>query len=129
MIALAALAVVLLGAAWLAVVGIFCLLSPESARAALARMGSNWRFQLGEHIPRAIVGWAMVLHAPLSKAPTVFEVAGWFILASSILILLLPMRWHNAYAVWWAQRIPLAAYRMLAMPTVGLGALLAYAAL
>ena len=128
MIALAALAVVLLGAAWLAVVGIVCLLLPERARAALARMGSNWRVQLGEHIPRAIAGGAMVLHAPLSKAPTVFEVAGWFILASSILILLLPMRWHNAYAVWWGQRIPLAAYRVLAMPTVGLGALLTYAA-
>lgn len=129
MITLAALAVVLLGAAWLGVVGIVCLLSPERARAGLAHMGSNWRVQLGEHIPRAIVGGAMVLHAPLSKAPAVFEIAGWFILASSILILLVPMRWHNAYAVWWAQRIPLAAYRLLAMPTVGLGVLLAYAAL
>ena len=129
MIALAALAVVLLGAAWLAVVGMVCLLTPERARVALAHMGSNWRVQLGEHIPRAIVGWAMVLHAPLSKAPAVLEIAGWFILASSILILLVPMRWHNAYAVWWAQRIPLAAYRVLARPTVGMGALLAYAAL
>ena len=129
MIALAALAVVLLAAGWLGVVGMVCILSPEKARAGLAHMGSNWRIQLGEHIPRAIAGGAMVLHAPLSKAPAVFEIAGWFILASSILILLVPMRWHNAYAVWWAQRIPLAAYRVLAMPTVGLGALLAYAAL
>lgn len=129
MIALAALAAVLLGAAWLGVVAIVCLFRPERAREGLGQMGANWRMQLGEHIPRAIFGGAMVLRAPLSKAPWVFEAAGWFILASSVVILLLPMRWHHTYAMWWAQRIPLGAYRMLALPTVGLGALLAYAAL
>ena len=124
-----ALLVVLAGAAWLGIVGVVCLVHPERARQGLAQMGANWRIQLGEHIPRAIMGAAMVLRAPAAKAPAVFEVAGWFILASSIVILLLPMRWHNAYAVWWAVRIPLAAYRALAAPTIGFAGALAWAAL
>ena len=126
MIVAAALLVVLAGAAWLALVAVVCLLRPGRARQSLAAMGSNWRWQLGEHIPRAMVGFAMVLRAPLSKAPLPFEIAGWFLIASSILILAVPMRWHNRYAVWWAERIPLAAYRLLALPTLALAVLLAY---
>lgn len=129
MIALAALAVVLLGAAWLVFVAAVCAMRPDAARDGLARMGANWRMQLGEHVPRAIVGGGMILRAAQSKAPMLFEIGGWFILASSILILLLPMRWHHAYAVWWAERIPLWVYRLFALPTALAGAMLAYAAL
>ncbi|WP_284124160.1 hypothetical protein [Parerythrobacter aestuarii] len=129
MIATAALLVILAGAAWLGIVGITCIVSPERAREGLAAMGSTWRIQLGEHIPRAIVGVAMVAHAPLSKASLPMEIAGWFIFASSVVILLLPMRWHHAYAVWWAERIPLAAYRIFAVPTLAIAVLLAYTTL
>lgn len=129
MIALAALAVVLLGAAWLVFVAAVCAMRPDAARDGLARMGANWRMQFGEHVPRAVVGAALILRAAHSKAPLLFEVGGWFILASSILILLLPMRWHHAYAVWWADRIPLSVYRLFALPTAAAGAMLAYAAL
>ncbi len=122
----AALLVVLAGAGWLAIVSLACLFRPERARQGLASMGSNWRWQLGEHIPRAIVGMAMVLRAPLTKAPQLLEIGGWFIVATSILILLVPMRWHNRYAVWWAERIPLLAYRLLALPTLAIAVLLAY---
>lgn len=128
MIALAALAVVLFGAGWLVLVGILSALRPEVARAGLTRMGSSWRIQLGEHIPRAFVGAGLILRAAQSKVPVLFEIGGWFILASSILILLLPMHWHHAYAVWWAERIPLPAYRLFALPTAAAGAMLAYAA-
>jgi hypothetical protein len=126
MIEAAVLLVVLAGAAWLALVAQVCLIRPERARQSLASMGSNWRWQLGEHIPRAIVGLAMVLRAPQSKAAQLFEIGGWFLVASSILILAVPTRWHNRYAVWWAERIPLVAYRLLALPTLALAVLLAY---
>lgn len=124
--ATAALFIVLAGAGWLAFVSQVCLFRPERAQQSLASMGSNWRWQLGEHVPRAIVGLAMVLRAPLSKAPELLTIGGWFLVATSILILLVPMRWHNHYAVWWSQRIPLVAYRLLSLPTLALAVLLAY---
>lgn len=126
MIAGLALAVCLLTAGWLFLVGLYALLSPEKARAALAAMGSNWRIQLGEHIPRAIVGIAMVLHAPYSKLPGLFGIAGWFIVASSLVILALPMRWHNAYSRWWAERIPTKAFRFLSIAAFLLAGAMAY---
>lgn len=128
MMASAALLVVWSGAGWLVFAGLICAVCPERARTGLAAMGSNWTVQLGEHIPRAIVGLAMVLRAPLSKYPAMFEGAGWFILATSVLILMVPMRWHNSYAVWWARRIPLWLYRILCAPTLAMAALLAYVA-
>ena len=126
MVEAVALVLVLLGAGWLAIVAFVCLLAPKRAQQGLAAMGSSWRVQLGEHIPRALVGGALIIRAPLSKAPLALDVAGWFILASSIVILLLPMRWHNAYARYWAERIPITAYRLLALPTLAMAVLLAY---
>jgi hypothetical protein len=122
----AALLIVLAGCAWLAFVSLVCLARPQLARQGLASMGSNWRWQLGEHVPRAIVGLAMMLRAPQSKAPEVLEIGGWFLVATSILILLAPKRWHNHYAVWWSERIPLLAFRLLALPTLAMAVLLAY---
>jgi hypothetical protein len=125
-ISAAALLVILLAAVWLFFVSLVCLLQPERAQQGLAAMGSSWPMQLGEHIPRAVVGVALIERAPLSKAPLVMEVGGWFLLASSLVILLLPLRWHNAYAMWWAERIPRGGYRLIALPTLAFAVLLAY---
>lgn len=119
----------MIAAGWLAFTGAVMAFAPEAARKALAGMGSTPAIQFGEHIPRALVGLALVVRAAHSKAPLLFEVGGWFILASSIAIMLAPRRWHNAYAVWWAQRIPAFAFRLLALPTVLVAAWLAWACL
>lgn len=123
-----ALFVVLAAAAWLALVALLCLARPDIARAGLASMGSTLAIQFGEHGLRALAGAAMVVRADASKAPLAFEIGGWFLLASSAVILALPRRWHHAYALWWAQRIPGWAFRIAALPTLTGAGLLAYAA-
>ncbi|ALE17585.1 hypothetical protein AMC99_02310 [Altererythrobacter epoxidivorans] len=129
MIQLAAQGAILIAAGWLVFAALVMTASPETARRSLAAMGSTPAIQFGEHIPRAIVGIALILRAAQSKAPLLFEIGGWFILASSILILLAPRKWHNAYAVWWAERIPAIAFRLLSLPTIGAAAWLAWACL
>ena len=126
MIAGVALLVILLAATWLGLVGLVCLFWPERAQQGLAAMGSSWAIQLGEHIPRAVVGIALIGRAPLSKAPQALEVGGWFLIVSSVVILALPRRWHNAYAIWWAHRIPRGGYRLIAFPTLAFAVLLTY---
>ncbi|MFU7529099.1 hypothetical protein [Qipengyuania sp. ASV99] len=125
----AAMVAVLLGALWLVFVGAVCGIAPQRAQRGLAQMGANWQVQLGEHIPRAIVGAAMIVHAAESAAPQLFTIGGYFLVASSALILILPRRWHHDYASWWAARIPLLAYRLLAIPVIAAGVLLALATL
>jgi hypothetical protein len=120
---------ILIAAGWLAFVGATCLLSPDKARRGLASMGSTPAIQFGEHIPRAIVGIAFIVRADEAKAPALFLIGGWFLLATSVAIVLAPRAWHHAYALWWADRIPLWSYRMMALPTLSAAAAIAYASL
>ncbi|WP_336985511.1 hypothetical protein [Altererythrobacter aquiaggeris] len=123
-----ALGIVILGAGWLVFVAGLCLAAPERARAALGAMGSTWPVHAVEHVLRATAGAALVIRADLSKFPAAFEIAGWFMVVSSALILILPRRWHHAYAAAWAKRIPLWMYRVLAIPALVLAGALFYAA-
>ncbi len=129
MIQQAALLALLLAAGWLVLVAAVCVLRPDRARAGLAAFGGTWAIQIGEHLLRGLAGIALIVRAPVAKTPDVFTVAGWFVLGSSLLILVLPKRWHNAYSVWWAARIPLWGFRMFALPTLVLASALTYAAL
>ena len=120
-------ALVTFGAIWLAFIGVLCVLRPDLARRGLASMGSTWPIQIGEHLLRGLFGLGLILAAPISRFPLAFEVAGWFIVATSALILMAPKRWHHAYAIWWAERIPIWAYRIAALPTFAAAAMLIYA--
>src|SRR5690606_2842495 len=90
---------------------------------------SNWRLNIVEQGLRMLAGAALVVRAPDSKVPLVFEVAGWFLVASSVLILVAPIRWHGAYGRWWVGRIKPALVRLLSPLPVLAGGGLIYAAL
>lgn len=120
---------ILIAAGWLAFAAGVMAFAPALAQRALAAMASTPTIHFGEHIVRALVGVAMVIRADFSKAPLFFEWGGWFIIASSILIMLAPRRWHHSYAQWWAERIPPIAYRLLALPTLFFAGWFAYASL
>ena len=128
MIQTAAFVVVWAGAAWLVFVAAVAAIVPERARAALAAMGSTVAINWAEHAPRALVGAARVIRAPEAAWPTAFAIAGWFIVASSAVILSVPLHWHNGYARWWAARIPAGMIRVLAIPALALATALAYGA-
>ncbi|MCF8880268.1 hypothetical protein L5876_10615 [Hyphobacterium sp. SN044] len=97
----------ILAAGWMAV-------RPAACRAILAKMGSTPLIHYGEHAVRALGGLCLIGAASASKAPLILTVAGGFIVVSSIVIALAPRRWHAAYAVWWADRLPLWIYPALA---------------
>lgn len=129
------LALVLVIAAGLWLVGIaglmafrpkYCLQLFDKMSANLER--SNWRVQFTEQGLRVLAGVALIVRAPVSKLPTAFEVAGWFLVATSVVIMLAPIKWHGAYGMWWAKRIsPLLVRVLFPIPAV-VGAGLIYAA-
>jgi hypothetical protein len=111
-----ALLLVCLAALWLVLVGLLCTVTPSRALHYLSLMGSNWTINLVELVPRGLIGLAMVVHAPVSKAPAGLSVFGWFLAISAIAILAVPRARHHAFAAGAAQRIPKWAVRWLVSP-------------
>ena len=130
MIAVLALLAVCLAALWLMLVGLLCAAAPRRALHFLSRMGSSWTINLAELVPRGLIGLAMVIHAPASKAPDEFTVFGWFLAISAAAILVVPRARHHAFAAGAAARIPEWTVRWLVSPiSLGVGFLLAWSAL
>lgn len=111
---IAACFVLLAAAGWLVWTGWLMAFRPSDALDLLRRTATNHRINAIEQVPRLIAGAAMVVRAEVSRFPQFFSIAGLFIIASSVVLLVIPLRWHNGYAVFWAERIPLAGVRAVA---------------
>ena len=48
---------------------------------------------------RLLAGLAMIVRAEFSRLPGLFEIGGWFIILSSLILLVMPLRWHATYAI------------------------------
>lgn len=113
---------------WLIGVGALMALLPDTALQVLRLTASTRTINNSEQGLRLIAGLAVLLRSPASKLPQVFEIAGWFIILSSLLLLVLPLRWHSNYAIWWADRFRPAAVRFVAPMSAFAGIGLIYAA-
>lgn len=125
---LLALLIVIAAGIWLGAVGLLMALKPQRALHILSLTASSHRVNLSEQVLRLIAGAALVVRAEASKLPLLFEIGGWFIVASSLVLLAVPLAWHSGYAKWWAQRIPPLAVRALAPFSLFFGVGLIYAA-
>jgi hypothetical protein len=100
-------ALVILSAAgvWLAAVGLMMASKPGYALHVLSLTASSQRVNIAEQVPRLLAGAAMVIRSEVSKIPQLFETVGLFVIASSLVLLLIPLRWHSGYAIWWSKRL------------------------
>ena len=105
----------------------YCLELMEQMTVSLE--AGSWLLNLTEQGLRILVGAALIVHAPASKLPLVFTIAGWTIVLSSVLILILPMRWHAAYGRMLLKGLTSAKVRLLSPVPVLAGTGLIYAAL
>jgi hypothetical protein len=113
--------------AWLTLIGLIMAFAPARALAMLRLAGSSVLINVGELGMRLVFGLALVGTHPVSKFPHFFLYFGAFMAASSVLILLIPRRWHSAYAVWWANRLPAWFLRVMAPVTFAAAGALLYA--
>jgi len=117
-----ALLLLCVAAIWLAAVGLLMTLRPLSALAFLRRTAATQRINITEQGLRLLAGAALIVRAPFSKFPHIFEIGGWFIVFSSIALLLLPLRLHAGYAIWWANTLPPWAVRVIGPLSIAAGA-------
>jgi hypothetical protein len=112
-----ATALVVLAAVFLAGLGLACLARPAQARRFLLGFASSLALHYLELAVRLVVGGALLVAAPSLAFPRVFTVAGAVLVVSTIVLALLPWRWHRRFA----QRSVPAALRFL--PLLGLASL------
>jgi hypothetical protein len=119
---------------WLVGVAVLMALRPGYCLHLFDRMSrkleaSNWRVQFIEQGLRVLAGAALIVRAPASKLPLAFEVAGWLLVVTSALIMIVPIRWHGAYGNWWVNRISPSLIRVLSPVPAAVGAVIIYAAI
>ena len=126
-----ALIVVVAAGLWLVGVAFLMALRPRYCLHLFEKMSANlnWRLQFTEQGLRVLAGVALIARAPASRLPLVFEVAGWLLVATSLLIMVAPIRWHGAYGTWWVKRLTPLVIRILSPVPAAAGAGLIYAAL
>lgn len=114
---------------FLIAVGFVMLLSPTLAWRIISKAGSTPLINYGELTLRMIPAAGLILCAPESRFPMVFEWLGWFMLGTSVVLILLPRRWHHAYAKKCAALLPPPAIRLLAPLSFAFGGFVLYALL
>ena len=129
-----ALVIVVAAGVWLIAVALLMALFPSYCLHLFEKMSANlaaynWRLNLIEQGLRILAGAAFIIHAPASQLPLLFQMAGWMIVVSSLLILILPMKWHGAFGFWWHKRLTPLVLRLLSPLSAAAGVGLIYAAL
>ncbi len=125
----AALFIILLSGAWLIGIAFLMALRPSRFLDYLRLTAANWRINLIEQGLRLMVGLALIARGEASKLPALFHLGGWFIVASSVALLLMPLRLHAGYAIWWAGRMSITSVRVIAPLSAAFGVGIIYAAI
>lgn len=100
---------ILLAALYLLTLGVTALVSPERTRRFLASFASSPSAHFLELLIRLILGASLILYAPQMKFPTIFYIFGWILVVTTIVLALLPWKWHCRFARW---SVPFATRNM-----------------
>jgi hypothetical protein len=115
---------------WLIGVALLMALRPRRSLDLLGLMvkklnAAKWPVTLTEQGLRILAGAALIVRSPASKLPGLFAIAGWLLLITSVLVIVVPGRWHVAYGVWWFSKLTPGIVRALApVPAVVGGGLI-----
>ncbi|MDQ3552646.1 MAG: hypothetical protein M3413_14105 [Bacteroidota bacterium] len=105
--------IVLLFGLFLIAAGFLMLFAPEKARATLRKAGSTNFINYAELIIRMIPAVGLILYAQFSRYPLPFQVLGWFMLVTSIILCFIPRKMHHNYSMKSADILKPVYFRLL----------------
>ncbi len=96
----------LLFAKWIVIVfgfflifaGFLMLFNPKKARETIGKAGSTNLINYGEITIRIIVSVALILYADACRYPELFQVLGWFMFVTSLILYCVPPKTHHAFS-------------------------------
>lgn len=98
MIEILASAIVVLAALYLLGLAATSFLAPFHAARFLNGFAGSARIHFLEMLVRFIVGCAFITYAPRMLYPSAFLLFGWVLVVTTVILLLLPWRWHHRFA-------------------------------
>ena len=118
---------VILFGIFIILVGFLMLFAPQKAREILRKAGSTNVINYTEITLRMIPAAALVLVADFSKFPALFSVLGWFMLATSMVLYMVPRSMHHQYALRSAEILSPLYLRLISPFSMFFGGMLIYA--
>ncbi|NNE26167.1 MAG: hypothetical protein HKN09_04940 [Saprospiraceae bacterium] len=125
MLSLAKIVVILFGV-FIIGVGILMLLRPSHARAILAKAASTPLINYMELTIRMIPAAALVMVSDISKFPEITTLLGWFMLGTSVILMLMPRAFHHGYALYCADILTPPRMRLVSPLSFIFGGLIIY---
>lgn len=116
-LAVAAKVIVCAAGVYMVALGVASLVRPEVARRYLLRFASTATAHFVEMAVRVVVGASFMVHAQRLQDGRALGVVGVVLVLSSVVLLVLPWRWHQRFA----QRTVPAATRYL--PLIGIASI------
>lgn len=121
--------IVILFGVFLIGVGLLMLLRPATARAYLRKAGSTNLINYAEITVRMIPAAALVIYSELSRYPAVFNLLGWFMIATSLVLYWVPRKLHHKYALWCSDFLTPVSVRLTSPFSIIFGCAIIYAVL
>ena len=100
LISAAALAIVVTAAMYLLALGGTALVRPESARQFIGAHATTRTLHFTELGLRILAGASLIITAPHAAFTPVFLLFGWVLVASSVVLAIVPWRLHQRFAAW-----------------------------
>ena len=114
-----AFAALFAAATYLVLLGVGALVRPERTKRFLESFASSLRVHVIELAVRVVIGAALVVSAPRLPRSAVFAVLGWVLVGTTLVLALIPWRYHHRFARW---SVPQATRHM---PLLGVASVLA----
>jgi len=107
--------------------GFIMLLKPTKARETLRKAGSTALINYTELSVRMIPAIAFILYADTSYYPTPFKIIGWYILITSIILMIVPRKLHHKLSNRFADFLTPRIFQLISPLSMFIGGFLIYA--
>ena len=108
------------------VAGFIMLLKPSVARSTLRKAGSTALINYTELSVRMIPAIAFVIYADFSSYPTSFKFIGWYILFTSIILMIIPRKLHHKLSNRFADFLSSGKFQLISPLSIFIGIYLIY---
>lgn len=127
MIETTALAIVVLVGLFQLGLAVVCFFLPKTTVSFLGAFANSAKAHYLEMALRLVAGGAFVISAPVMRFPTAFLIFGWAMVASTVVLLILPWRMHQQFAEKYAAPV-IGKARLMGVFALALGSIILYAA-